>query len=1287
MAKGFFVDARFVRIFAKQAMLILLISFLVPLAPARALAACSANGAAQNSITVTPSHGSAFYVDYGSNVNPKIDASYIGYQVTLAANASTDLQNIWVKLSTFTGGVVSLANAADDKMQIASLARGTSNTVFFLMKATGATLTDQSHRVEVYEGDPSATGASLKYTCLYTFLEVDDVIAANPNKVNSVTLNNPTPKLGDLVTVTVQGDPGTIGSGKAPDNDIMWLSPAPYSNFQTRAVRLESVTLTNTNRKVNTCPTTYENTLLVRNAASCFTNAYTAEYRFRIIGASQTLVRFSPYANIASGNEIKHTAIDPTKSITLNLSNISASDFAIKKEVPTLTGLSESGGFVTVPYRLTISTTSTTAVSLDRVVDSATVTASGFVAGSASFTDNSRTSATSIVPETRGGDGKLYFVGPFFLTSSRSLVINYSMRVPVNTTTQNSASAFIGDVEVTRTSSANDFRAINVTTPGCTGTCVVSTSGVVAYVAPSATTNAATNISATQATLNGQYQTGGDPNSSIIFTWGSGNNLTNPQNINLGTVSIDGETSTVLTGLTAGTTYSYRISITNSVGTATGGIVTFVAGAPTATTLLANSITATSGTIRGSYTTGGGAQTAVSLTFSTDSNLSGSTTVDMGTTTTPGETSTALSGLTPSTLYYYRISALSGQIIANGEILSFTTLAPIATTVNASSVTSTGATLNGTIGTGGGVATTPRFVFGTSPTLVGGTTEVLPNISTDGNVSFSLTGLTASTTYYFMVTAQIGSYTDSGTILSFQTPAAAAPAPAPLVPAAPPAPVIQWSNPANITYPTPLSGTQLNAVAVCKGSSSIPGTYTYEPVLGTILSAGTHTLRVTWTPLHANDCTSLSATVTINVLAPAAPTITWVNPAPQVGPYNLGQTQLNATCSVPGTLTYTPASATLLQPGSYTLKVTCNPTDPNIPPVTAEVPFTVTRPVPTITWSDPTPVAGPFTLNQSVLNAVCSQPGTLTYDPAAGTVYQPGTYTLRVTCTPTNPLYGPVSATVTLRVVSANPITIPQQVVPGLVTTSLAVPAAISNLSPVVVSLCEGISAAVISGGQFSYTPVNTFSGKSCINVRVVVNGVAQIVQVPVLVNPIAPVAIKQPVTFQEGLITWTVSPNATSYKVEIRGKTICTTTELRCEAPQTVGPATPVLVTALGNDNTATTVEAKYEAKRVLAFTVYFDVAKFNLKPAAVQTLNRVAAIIKREGFTNISVVGHTDSSAFDNRTLSINRAKSSLGHLTKRVTFSQTRTSAKAEKVPAASNRTAQGKSLNRRVEGFVS
>lgn len=736
-------------------------------------AACSSTAAAQNSITVVPSHGNVFYIDSGANVNPKINASYIGYRVTLAAGQAT-LNNVWVKLSGFAGDKVVLANSLDEKMQIPTLTAGSTGATFFLLKSTDglATLDDQIHTVEVFVGDPASASAVRKYVCDFTFTEVDDVIAANPNTVTSVALDNSTPALGDLIMTTVTGDVGTIGNGSAPDYDIIWLSPSPYSTFQTRALRLERVTLENTRSgRPGSCPASYENQLLITGAKACFSSTYRAKYYFRVIGASSTPVEITPYANITSGNEIKHTDLDPTKKITLDLSGISPANFTIKKEV-TSASVTLTGSNAEVPYKLTISTTSSATVALDLVVDSSTATASAFLAGSATFTDVNRTSATAITPEDRNGDDKLYFVGPFYVKSGTPLVINYKMSLPANGTTyRNEAAAYIGDVEVSNTS-GTDYRSIDVNVPtSCTSSpCTITSGGVVAYAAPTATTKAATNVAATTATIGGSFTNGGDPASTVKLTWGTASDLTGGTDVAMGTAATDGETSTALSGLTPGTKYYFRISITNSISTANGEILNFTAGAPTATTSTADQITAISARLRGSFTTGGGQSTSITFTWGTSASLSGGTTVTMGTTTTDSDTSTALSGLTPNTTYYYRISGVAGSVTANGSIVPFTTLGPSATTVAASSITQTGATLNGTIGTGGGVSTTPSFQHGTSATLSTGTTTTnLTAISSNGNVTYALTGLTAGTTYYFRVRATIGSVTDTGTILSFTT--------------------------------------------------------------------------------------------------------------------------------------------------------------------------------------------------------------------------------------------------------------------------------------------------------------------------------------------------------------------------------------------------------------------------------------------------------------------------------------------------------------------------------------
>jgi hypothetical protein len=72
-------------------------------------------------------------------------------------------------------------------------------------------------------------------------------------------------------------------------------------------------------------------------------------------------------------------------------------------------------------------------------------------------------------------------------------------------------------------------------------------------------------------------------------------------------------------------------------------------------------------------------------------------------------------------------------------------------------------------------------------------------------------------------------------------------------------PVITWNNPANITFGTPLSSTQLNATA------NTPGTFVYNPPAGTVLNVGTHQLSVTFTPTDTANYTTAQASVSITV--------------------------------------------------------------------------------------------------------------------------------------------------------------------------------------------------------------------------------------------------------------------------------------------------------------------------------------------------------------------------------------------------------------------------------------
>jgi hypothetical protein len=91
-------------------------------------------------------------------------------------------------------------------------------------------------------------------------------------------------------------------------------------------------------------------------------------------------------------------------------------------------------------------------------------------------------------------------------------------------------------------------------------------------------------------------------------------------------------------------------------------------------------------------------------------------------------------------------------------------------------------------------------------------------------------------------------------------------------------PTITWANPGTITYGTALSATQLDATAswtVGGNTVNVPGSFTYNPAAGTVLSAGNNqTLSVSFTPTDTSDYTNARATTSINVTQHATATTT-----------------------------------------------------------------------------------------------------------------------------------------------------------------------------------------------------------------------------------------------------------------------------------------------------------------------------------------------------------------------------------------------------------------------------
>jgi DNA-binding beta-propeller fold protein YncE len=274
-------------------------------------------------------------------------------------------------------------------------------------------------------------------------------------------------------------------------------------------------------------------------------------------------------------------------------------------------------------------------------------------------------------------------------------------------------------------------------------------------VPPEATTNDATNVTASSATLKGDLTSLGSAASvtvSFEYATAAGGPYTA---LAAGTKDGMGTFSADLNGLTAGTLYYFR-AVATGAGTAYGGEKSFTAGTtpPAVTTGDATYVTSSTARLNGTLTSlGDAAGVNVSFEYGT---ASGTYTTETETQvmSAPGDFSFNLSGLTPGTLYYFRAKA-AGAGADYGDEKTFTpsTAPPEATTNDATNITATTVRLNGDLTSlGSATSVTVSFQYAT---VAGGPYTALAAGTKDdlGIFSVDLSGLTAGTLYYFRAKA------------------------------------------------------------------------------------------------------------------------------------------------------------------------------------------------------------------------------------------------------------------------------------------------------------------------------------------------------------------------------------------------------------------------------------------------------------------------------------------------------------------------------------------------------
>jgi hypothetical protein len=190
------------------------------------------------------------------------------------------------------------------------------------------------------------------------------------------------------------------------------------------------------------------------------------------------------------------------------------------------------------------------------------------------------------------------------------------------------------------------------------------------------------------------------------------------------------------------------------------------------TTSAATNVAAYSATLNGSVNPGG-LTTSVYFQYGPTTSYGSTTPVQTQTGNTFRNISANITGLMANHDYHFRIVAHNGAGTRFGSDRTFTTLTvtgpPVVTTSPATNVTSSSATLNGSLDPHG-LTTSVHFQYGTT-TSYGHTTPMQSQTgNTFRNISANINGLSTDTTYHFRIVATNSAGTRYGSDRTFTTP-------------------------------------------------------------------------------------------------------------------------------------------------------------------------------------------------------------------------------------------------------------------------------------------------------------------------------------------------------------------------------------------------------------------------------------------------------------------------------------------------------------------------------------
>ncbi len=229
------------------------------------------------------------------------------------------------------------------------------------------------------------------------------------------------------------------------------------------------------------------------------------------------------------------------------------------------------------------------------------------------------------------------------------------------------------------TNSVFHFRLVAANGGGTSnGNDVTLTIGTPPVPLPVVVTGAASSITTTGARLNGTVNPGGS-GTTYHFEYGSTTSYgSSTPSASAGSTSSAVSVNATLSNLSTNSVYHFRLVATNSGGTSNGNDATVTIGTPpgplpVVVTAAASNITSTGARVNGSVNPNGASTTYYFMFGQTSAYGSSTPVASAGSGSGAVSVSAALTGLTPGTVYYYQLVAVSNAGTISGNDSSFVT--------------------------------------------------------------------------------------------------------------------------------------------------------------------------------------------------------------------------------------------------------------------------------------------------------------------------------------------------------------------------------------------------------------------------------------------------------------------------------------------------------------------------------------------------------------------------------------------------------------------------------------